>query len=181
MEPQDISCCDSAVLLGKPQVLWSQGQVFLAIVTAAAMGVLSGPGPGPGLAPPPGQRSTLSPILFLHRSWSFVCSFSFHFFLFFGFLGPPLRHMEVPRLEVESDLQLPAYTTATAMPDVSPVFDRHYSSRQHRILNPPSEARDQTCNLTVPSRICFRCATMGTAAAGLCHRRVKIFAILLPV
>ena len=33
------------------------------------------------------------------------------------FLGLPPRHMEVPRLGVESELQLLAYTTATAMPD----------------------------------------------------------------
>ena len=32
---------------------------------------------------------------------------------FFVFLGPHLRHMEVPRLGVESELQSPAYTTAT--------------------------------------------------------------------
>ena len=31
----------------------------------------------------------------------------------------------------------------------------HHSSWQHRILNPPSEAMDQTHNLMVPSRICF--------------------------
>ena len=40
----------------------------------------------------------------------------FFFFLFF-FLGPHLWHMEVPRLRVKSELQLPAYTTATEMPD----------------------------------------------------------------
>ena len=34
---------------------------------------------------------------------------------FFSFLGPHPQHMEVPRLGVESELQLPAYTTATAM------------------------------------------------------------------
>ena len=39
--------------------------------------------------------------------------------LFFVFLGPHPWHMEVPRLEVELELQLPAYTTATAMPDLS--------------------------------------------------------------
>ena len=41
------------------------------------------------------------------------------FFLFcfvFCFLGPHPWHMEVPRLEVELELQLPAYTTATAKP-----------------------------------------------------------------
>ena len=31
------------------------------------------------------------------------------------FLGPNPQHMEVPRLGVDSELQLPAYTTATAM------------------------------------------------------------------
>ena len=36
----------------------------------------------------------------------------FFLFFFFCFLGPHLRHMEVPRLEVESELQLPAYATA---------------------------------------------------------------------
>ena len=42
--------------------------------------------------------------------------FVFPNFLFFSslfvFLGPHLQHMEVPRLGVESELQLPAYTTA---------------------------------------------------------------------
>ena len=33
------------------------------------------------------------------------------------FLGPQVLHMEVPRLRVESELQLSAYTTATATPD----------------------------------------------------------------
>ena len=36
---------------------------------------------------------------------------------FFSPLGLHLRHMEVPRLGVKSELQLPAYTTAAAMPD----------------------------------------------------------------
>ena len=35
--------------------------------------------------------------------------------------------MEVPRLGVESELQLPAYTIATATPDLSHVFDLHHS------------------------------------------------------
>ena len=38
---------------------------------------------------------------------------SLFFYLFF-FSGSPLQHMEVLRLEVESELQLPASTTATA-------------------------------------------------------------------
>ena len=35
------------------------------------------------------------------------------------FLGPHLQHMEVPRLEFKSELQLPAYTTAIATLDPS--------------------------------------------------------------
>ena len=38
-------------------------------------------------------------------------------------------HMEVPRLGVESEWQVPAYTTATATQDPSCVFDPHHSSR----------------------------------------------------
>ena len=57
-----------------------------------------------------------------------------------------------------------AYTTATAMPDPSHICNPHHSSRQRRILNPPSEARDRTRNFMVPSRICFCCTTMGTPA-----------------
>ena len=49
------------------------------------------------------------------------------------------------------------------MPDPSCVYDLHHSSWQHRILNPLSQARDQTRNLMVPSRICFRCTMMGTS------------------
>ena len=74
-------------------------------------------------------------------NWLFeVLSNSFLFFL-----GPHLRHMEVPGLGVESKLQLPAYTTATAMPELRPVCDLcYYSSWQRRILNPLNKARDGT-------------------------------------
>ena len=47
---------------------------------------------------------------------------------FFVFLGPPLGHMKVPRLQVKSELQVPAYTTATAMWDLSHICDLHHSS-----------------------------------------------------
>ena len=66
-------------------------------------------------------------------------------FFFFIFLGPYLWHMEVPRPGVESELQLPAYTTAIAMPDQSHIFELYHSSQQYQILNPLSKARDQTC------------------------------------
>ena len=63
--------------------------------------------------------------------------------------------MEVIRLRVESELQLPAYTIATAMQDLSRVCNLHHGSRQHRILNPLSEARDRTCVFMDPSRVCL--------------------------
>ena len=47
------------------------------------------------------------------------------------------------------------------MPDLSLLCNLHHSSRQRWILNQLSEARDWTCNLMVPSRICF----------GMCHDR----------
>ena len=52
--------------------------------------------------------------------------------------------MEVPRLGVESELPLLAYTTATATQDLSCVCGLHHSSLQGWILNPPSLARDRT-------------------------------------
>ena len=79
----------------------------------------------------------------------------FLLFCFLIFLGLHPRHMEVPRLDIESELQLPAYATAAAMTDLSHICDLHYSSRQCQILNPLSEARDQTCVLMDTSQIGF--------------------------
>ena len=76
-------------------------------------------------------------------------------FFFFVFSGPCPQHMEVPRLGVNSELQLPAYTTTTAMQDPSHICDLHQSSQQHRILKPLSEARDRTCILRDTSQIHF--------------------------
>ena len=44
------------------------------------------------------------------------------------FLGPHLRHMGIPKLGVESELQVPAYTTATATQDLSHISNLHHSS-----------------------------------------------------
>ena len=70
--------------------------------------------------------------------------------------------MEVPRLGVKLELQLLAYAAATAVQDPSHVCDLHHSSWQRQILNPLREARDQTCNLMVPSRIHFHYTRTGT-------------------
>ena len=86
-------------------------------------------------------------------------TFSFSFFVFLR-LYP--RQMEVPRLGVKSELQLQAYTTATAMWDPSHICDIHHSSQQGSILNPLGEARDQTPILMDTSQVHYHWVTMGT-------------------
>ena len=115
----------------------------------------------PGMSPldPSGPSSALSyflssphsiPVFWYRHRWACDC---------FGgagaFLGPHLWHMEVPRLGVELELQLPAYATAiaTETQDLSPVCDLHHSSQQRWILNPLSEARDGTRILMDTSQV----------------------------
>ena len=88
--------------------------------------------------------------------------FLFCFVFAFCFLGLYLQHMEVSRLGVQLEVQLPAYTAVTATPDPSCICNLHHSSRQGWIPNPLSKARDRTHNLMVPSQICFCCAVTGT-------------------
>ena len=57
-------------------------------------------------------------------------------------------HMDVPRLGVKLELQLLAYTVATATRNPSHIHDLCHSLWQHQILNPLIEARDHTRNLT---------------------------------
>ena len=61
-----------------------------------------------------------------------------------------------------SELQLPAYTTATSTQDPSHVYHLHHSSRQCQISDPLSKARGQTCVLMDTSQIPFHYTTMGT-------------------
>ena len=64
---------------------------------------------------------------------------------FFSFLlGPHPWHLEVPRLGVKLELQLPAYTTGTETQDPSHNWDLRHSSQQLWIPNPLSKARDRT-------------------------------------
>ena len=78
-----------------------------------------------------------------------------------------LQHMEVSRLGVESELLLPAYTTATATPDLSRIGDLHYCSWQHRIFNPLSKARDQTFIFMDASQISFLLSHIGSPCVSL--------------
>ena len=69
----------------------------------------------------------------------FFLSFSF---FFFG--AAPTAHGSSQARGVESELQQPACTTATATRDLSHICDLHHSSQPHQILNPLNVARDQT-------------------------------------
>ena len=84
------------------------------------------------------RYSTYSQML-EHLAPSSKCQ---HFIFIFCFLGLHLQHVEVPRLGVESELQLLAYATATATQDLSLYCDLHHSSWHCLILNPLTEARD---------------------------------------
>ena len=68
------------------------------------------------------------------------------------FRTTPMTH-GTSRLGVESELQLLAYSTATATPDPSFICDPHHSSWQRQILYPQSEARDATLVLMDASRV----------------------------
>ena len=91
---------------------------------------------------------------FEDRFFCFCFLFFILFFYFLSFLGPHLWYMEVPGLRIKLELQMQAYTTATATQDPSCACDLHQSSRQHQILNPLSKARDRTHILMDASRVC---------------------------
>ena len=105
--------------------------------------------------------------------------FAFFFFFFFAFLGPHLhlwgvpgsgfppsstlwpdvpppphlQHMEVPRLRVQSELQLLACITATATRIRAPSVTYPTAHSNAGSLSPLSEARDQTLVLMDPSQV----------------------------
>ena len=87
-------------------------------------------------------------------------SLSFFFFLFSFFRAAPAAYGS-SQARVELELQLPAYITTTAIPDLSHVCDLHCSSRQNQILNPLSGARDGTCILKGTSQVHYHWAQWG--------------------
>ena len=107
----------------------------------------------------------------LHLFWGFILlqhfsfSLSLSLFFFFCFLGLHPLYMKVPRLGVKLELQLLAYATATAMPDLSCICNLHHSSQQCQIPDPLSEAKDQTSILMDTSQILFCCATGGAPSS----------------
>ena len=92
---------------------------------------------------PPGWAKVL---VFKGRTLYFI-------YFFFSFLGLHLQHMEVPGLGVEWELHLLAHATATATPDLSRLCDLRCSLQQRQILNPLSEARDETHILMDTSQV----------------------------
>ena len=82
-----------------------------------------------------------------------------YIYIYIYILGPHPRHIEVPRLGADSELQM----LATATWHQNCIFDLYYhSSLQRQILNPLSEARDQTYVLLDTSQVCYHWATTGT-------------------
>ena len=69
--------------------------------------------------------------------------------MLFCYLMPHRKHMEIPRLAVEWELQLLVYTTV--MLDLSHICDLHCNARQ--LLNLLSKVRDQTRILMDTSRV----------------------------
>ena len=72
-----------------------------------------------------------------------------------------MQHVEVPGPGVKSELWLLAFTTTKATSDQSHIYDLHHSSQQCQILNPLSEARDQTTSSWILVRFLTFWATMG--------------------
>ena len=97
------------------------------------------------------RKSTIFQLILEFWIKKFFC-----FFFFFVLLGSNMQHVEVPRLGVQSELYLLAYTTAIATGDPSHICNLHHSSQQHQILNPLSET-SETMNgvLMDASQICF--------------------------
>jgi len=80
------------------------------------------------------MTTTINLLNIDHYTQKWFFPYDEHFLFFFSFLGLHTRHMEVPRLGVKSELQLPAHSTATATRDPSRVCDLHHSSQQRQIL-----------------------------------------------
>ena len=67
-----------------------------------------------------------------------------------------------PALVACEGSQARGLTPQPQLQDLSRVCDLHHSSGQCLILNLLSESRNRTCNLMVPSRLCFCFTMMGT-------------------
>ena len=105
-------------------------------------------------------------------------------FSFVCFLGLHLWHMEVPRLGVRSELQLPVYSPDTAPGDSSWVWNLHHSSWLCWILKLLSGASDELTSSGIqvgslalrPSRNAyfhsFACTQLPSFASTICEETI---------
>ena len=63
---------------------------------------------------------------------------------------------ELPRVGVESELQLHTYTTVMAILDLSHICNLYGDLQQRHILHPLSKAGNQTRVVMDTSQICYR-------------------------
>ena len=95
--------------------------------------------------------------------WKHILLCDIMFELTFFSLWLHLRHMEVPRLGVQLELELPAYTTATATPDLSCVCNLHSSlQRKPDPLTHWSRPGVKPLSLSILVRYLTCWVTMGT-------------------
>ena len=134
-------------LISKPNILHNRWSFFFPIKIKNLCSLIS-------------KASTLTQLKCDYLNKPGFCNQCFYLFiyLFICLLVSHLWHMEVPRLWVQSELQLPSYATATARRDLSCICNLHHSSWQCQILNLLGEARDV---LMDTSEIHFHWATMG--------------------
>ena len=97
------------------------------------------------------------------------------FFLFcFCFLGP---HCGIWRFPGKGSIRS-CSLQPMPQPHQHQIFDLHQSSRQCKICNPLSKARDQTCILMDAIQICFRWATVGIP---LFFKIIWFCSVLIPI
>ena len=89
------------------------------------------------------------PPILLHS----VLQNCYYHYYFFVFLGLQLRHMEVHRLGIKSELGLHHSHSNRSRSQTSATSTTAHGQRG--ILNPPREARDRTCLLMGMSQIHF--------------------------
>ena len=77
------------------------------------------------------------------------------------FSATPLAHGSS---QARGQIRAAAASHSCSHSDSRHIFDLYHSSRQHQILDPRSEARDQTYILMDTSWVCYHWATTGTPA-----------------
>ena len=114
-----------------------------------------------------GLVSTAPQRTFPHSSLLSSLAWYFNFiYLFISLVssGPHLRHVEVPRLRVESELNLLAYTaTATQIWTTPAAYNTAYSSAT--VCNPLNETRGRTHILRDTSWVHYHRSVTGTPSS----------------